>query len=128
MITCPLCNTPVKDPTDQKPVQDGHANNFYCPNYIEIHAPTQDNPVGKRICHLSRRQLPHLVDGATAYTYQAIIPPYQIVWIANGRVHVYKLTSDGDRDGAPIYSSKSPVTYNAFLKTCQRFKVLVPFS
>lgn len=127
MITCPLCGKEVKDNVDQKPVEDGHASNFYCPDYIQIRQPTTEDPIGKRLCHFSRRQLTHLVDGATAYTYQAIVPPYQIVWTTNNRVHVYKLNQDGDRDGKPIYSSKLQ-DYKTFLKTCQRFKVLVPFS
>lgn len=128
MITCPLCNAKVKDPTDQKFVEDGHANNFYCPDYIETHPPTKDNPVGKRICHFSRRQLPHLVDGATAYSYQAIIMPFQVIWTTGGSIATYNLTNAGDRDGQPVYKSKHPGTYNTFLKTCQRFKALRVFS
>jgi len=128
MIHCPFCNAEVKDPTDQKPVEDDHANNYYCPSYVEIRRPTQEDAVGKRLCHFSRRQLSYLVDGATAYSYQAVMPPFQITWITNKAVCVFKLNSEGDRKSqTPIYQSKSGGLYKDFLKTCHRFKALVPF-
>jgi hypothetical protein len=133
MIICPICDTPVKDTTDQKPVENDHANNYYCPNYIIIHHPTQQDPVGKRICHFSRRQLKYLIDGATAYNYQAIVPPFQITWITGHKVSVWELDSNGERVQAVgghkrVYESKNKTDYKEFLKTVQRFKVLVPFS
>jgi hypothetical protein len=133
MITCPICDTEVKNRIDQKPVPDDNATDYYCPNYIDIHQPTQDNPVGKRICHFSRRQLKYLIGGATAFNYQAIVAPFQITWITGHKVSVYKLDSEGERVQTfgvheKVYESKKKVDYKEFIKTCQRFKVLVPFS
>lgn len=133
MIICPICDTEVKNRIDQKPVPDDYATDYYCPNYIDIHQPNADNPVGKRICHFSRRQLKYLIGGTTAFNYQAIVAPFQITWITGHKVIVYKLDNEGERVQAvggheKVYESKKPVQYNDFIKTCERFRVLVPFS
>lgn len=133
MITCPFCNTEVKNRIDQKPVEDNSGTDFYCPNYTTIREPNADNAVGKRLCHFSRRQLRYLIDGATAFNYQATVPPYQITWITGHHVTVYELDNEGERVQAvgghkQVYQSKKKADYQAFIKTCQRFKVLVPFS
>lgn len=128
MILCPFCQTPVLDTIKQQSVEDGHASDCYCPNYITIQAPNKENPVGKRICHFSRRQLKHLVNSNPVYSYQAIIPPFQIAWMTGKKVAVYKLDPEGDRIGDPIFQAKQTSTYQDFLHACQRFKNLVVFS
>lgn len=122
MITCPLCNYQVQSKVDHKPLLDGSADDYYCPNMI-----TMDT---RPLCHFSRRQYRQLVDGQAAYTYQALVPPFQITYITNCKVSVYKVDNKGDREAndKPYYQSKNKTGYGEFIKTCKRFKGLVIFS
>lgn len=122
MITCPLCNAEVQSKVDHKPVPDGSANDFYCPNMIIMG--------NKSLCHFTRRQYRQLVDGQAAYTYQVLVPPFQVAYTTNGHVVVHKVDNKGDREEAdkPYYQSKNKTGYGEFIKTCKRFKGLVIFS
>ena len=124
MIKCPLCDMEVKNPIDQKKVEDSHANDFYandfyCPTYVKKFEDL-------KVSHYVRNQIKYLIYGASVYQYMATVPPFEIVWYTTGNLWVYQYDSKTQEPEEKYH--KKTGEFKAFLKTCHRFKTLVPFS
>jgi hypothetical protein len=117
MITCPLCDLKVIDRIIKTPVEVGHASDFICPTKIDI---------GKNapFPHYARTQLKYLINGNQVYHYVARVPPFEITWLTTGALTVCQL--DPKKGVSKMYDNKTTL-FADFVKTCQRFKILVPF-
>jgi len=109
MIICPVCNANFKESIE---ICCWDKNTFY--------------PNGSSYYHFTGK-LRGQSGKISIYSYQATIPPFQIVWKTNCAVTVYRLDAVGGRL-EQVHQSAQPVNYDGFLQACQRFKILVPFS
>lgn len=119
MITCPFCNEKVKDPVDQRFVEDGHANDFYCPTYVKRFDDLN-------VSHYGRKQTKYLINGDKCFQHTAWMGPFQIVWYSTGNLWVYQYAPNSQEPNE-LYHKKTTM-FKDFVHTCERFKVLVPFS
>lgn len=119
MIVCPFCGTEVKDPVDQRHLEDGHSNDFYCPTYVQRFDDL-------KVSHYGRKQMKYLVNGDKCFQHTAWAGPFQIVWYSTGNLWVYQYEKNS-QEPKELKHIKS-ANFKTFIKTFERFKVLVPFS
>lgn len=123
MIICPICQTPVKDPIDQKNVNDDFKDDFYCPTYVYV-------AEGRRWCHF-QRNLDNNADIQLHAIYTAIVPPFKIRWTDELDLVVDKFTYL-DRTAESIRYERIFTSYNSpyeeFLRFIPRFQKLKLFS
>ena len=119
MIICPFCQSPVKEPVSQKLVEDGHASNYYCPTYVKRYEDL-------KVSHYTRTQMKYLIGGQTVYKYTGWVPPFEIVWYTTGNLWVWQYDTQTNEPNE--LQHKKTAQKKDFVKTCERFKILVPFS
>lgn len=119
MITCPFCGVEVKDPVDQRHVEDDHANNFYCPTYVQRFDDLN-------VSHYARKQMKYLINGGKIYRYTALVPPFEINWYTTGTLWVYQYDKHS-QDPHELHHKKG-ASFKDFLHAYERFKILRPFS
>lgn len=126
MITCPFCQRHVHLARDGRDtctlLRDQDTDDFDCPTTVE--------PIPcHRWHHYSRTTLK-----GSQPQYAAVFPPFEITWSPNGKLEVCQLTSEtvpgyGTRvTTALVILQRENATFEDFVHTANRFKILVPFS
>lgn len=127
MIICPLCQqlvhlSSVISLPSERYLEDGDLSNFFCPTYVDVHP-------GYRWCHYSRAtsQGSHLLSGYPLY--EAIIPPFSIMWYDGpNRIVVRQFNIEPVDFRLHRFLHEGTTDWNGFLHTCQRFQKLKAFS
>jgi hypothetical protein len=101
-------------------VEDNDTVDFYCPTSVKQYK-------GVIVSHYRRKRIDHNdIAGTSYYQYTGLVPPFIITWYTtNGSLWVDQYDPTTVRQEI-LYKTNQDFTN--FIKTCQRFKVLVPFS
>jgi hypothetical protein len=125
MITCPFCHKHVHLARDGRDtctlLSDQDTDDFDCPTMVE--------PIPHHRWHHYSRT----TQKGTHTRYSAVFPPFEINWSTDGKLEVCQLTHEeisgyGTRvTTAMVMLQKENTTFEDFIRTANRFKILVPF-
>jgi hypothetical protein len=99
-------------------VEDDHVSSFYCPTQVNKNWD---------ISHYSRQVTQVIGNKYRHFQYTAQVLPFVIDWYTGtGNLFVYQYNSTNEIHHKIL--QKANQDFETFIKTCRRFKILVPFS